>query len=172
MGRALTTPLHYARHMLASSKGFVLFVEIPRRQGGYYRLVNDNRHVEANGCSWQACSMRIELPDESIDGDLSQGRVRVPNISRVPIRAVELEDELIEQEAVFYLQHRDSLPSFVLDCSWRHKILNVEIDELTATFTCGHPAQTRRAPWKVYDRRTFPQLLRSGGISTLQRGTT
>lgn len=173
MGRALTTPLHMARHLLASSAAWFLFVEIPRKAGGHYRLVNDNRHVEANGCSWQAVAMEITLPEESAEGELAQARVRVPNISRVPMRAIELEDEILGAEVTFYLQHQTTLSAFVPALSWKHLVLSTEVNERYATFVCGHPAQTLRAPWRVYDRRVFLQLLRSGGISTLGgRGTT
>lgn len=170
MGRALTTPLQIARHLLAGKDPWYLFVEAPRKAGGFYRLVNQPRHVTANSADWQACAMKVDVPAESAEGDLSQGRITLSNISRVPMRAVELENELLEQEVTLYLQHQTTLATFVQALSWKQTCLRVEGDALSLSFILGHAAQTMRCPFEVYDRTRYPQLLPSGGISPIGSG--
>lgn len=160
--RELTTPLHVARHILMTDKAFLLFVEIPRVAGGFYRLVRNTVHVAANGVNWQACAMDIVLPEEDAEGTLGSSRLVLPNVSRIPMAAVERDGELIGQIASVWLQHTDTLPAFVPSLRWTSKVLAAVATEKVMQLECGHPAGIYDVPSRRFNRRDFPQMLPLG----------
>lgn len=167
MGRTLTSPLQVARHVLASSTAWLLFVEIPRTSGaggGTFRLVRASKHVTANGHIWQACPMEIVLPEEDAEGTLGAATIRLPNVSRLPMAYLE-SGELLGQIATVWLQHESSLTTFVPALSWKNLVVRGKARERGASLECGHPAQTQRLPSRIFDRDRFPQLLPSAGLS-------
>jgi hypothetical protein len=169
MGRELSTPLHVARHVLESDKAWLLFVEIPAPglgdSGGFFRLVKNTRHIVANGATWQATSMEIRIPEENADGDLGSLTIAIPNVSRLPLAYVESQSgqQLLGQIVTVYLQHESQLETFAPGLSWRQRGIRFRANERTAELECGHPAQSQRIPFPVFDRRGFPQLLPTAG---------
>lgn len=161
MGRPLTSPLHVARHVLMSDKAWLLFVEVPRVGGGFWRLVRNNRNLVANGAKWHAADMAIELPAEDAEGTLGRASVTISNVSRLPMAAVEGSD-LLGQTATFWLQHEASLATFDPSLGWKQLILAADATEQLMRLECGHPAQLARVPSRVYTRTDFPGLLPVG----------
>lgn len=166
MARTLPSALHVARSALAQSQGWLLFVEIPRKAGGDYRLVQDNRHRSGDGKVWQAASIEVELPEETSEGTLGELVLTIPNISRLPMAAVELDDELLGQTVTAWLQHESSLDEFTDGLSWVHTVLRCRADESVVRLECGHPAAVLRIPGVRFTRENFPQLLPQGGVRT------
>lgn len=170
MARPLTSPLHVARHMLASDKSLLFFVEVSLAIGTM-RLVKNSQHLFANGHYWQAGSIGINLPVEDGSGSMGQITFTVPNASQLPMSWVELDDPstgkpfLLGRPITCWLQHEGNLTTFAPGLSWKHRILNAEITEKFAVFECGHPADLIRVPSQVYDRVRFPQLRSTGGFT-------
>ncbi len=152
---------------METDKAWLLFVEVASKSvpGSYFRLVNNTRNMIANGKTWQATSMKIELPEENDEGSLGQLKIAVPNVERLAMAYVEEVDDLIDQPATVILAHEGTLGAtdFAGSPRWQHVITDVTADEQVAVFTCGHPAGVRIAPGPVFDRRNFPQLLPSAG---------
>ncbi len=164
MPRTLPSALHVARNCLTQAEGWLLFVEIARRAGGAYRLTEGGRHVLADGKAWQAAGISVELPEESSEGAMGQMIVRVPNVSRLALAAVEVEDEILGQAVTAWLQHESSLATFAPGLRWTHTALRVRADEGVLEIACGHPAASARVPGVRFTRANFPQLLPQGGV--------
>jgi hypothetical protein len=168
MPRQITSPLHIARHLLMSDSAWLLFVEIPTSGEGFFRLVRNGRHLAANGVTWQACSLEIELPAEDAEGSLGQLVVSLPNVSRIPMAYVELDDpatgrgEILGYPITCWLQHQSALAVFDPALSWRHTAVAAEASETVMKLECHHPAGAQRAPGRVFTRAEFPQLLAVG----------
>lgn len=166
MARTLTSPLHVARHILASDRAWLLFVEIPRRAdagGGVFRLVRNSQHVYGNGYTWQAAAFEIDLPGEDGDGSLGQATLRIPNTSGLPLSYVE-SGAINGQAMTVHLQHQDHLATFAAALSWKQLILKATATAKVLALQCGHPAGSYRVPSRTFDRRLFPGLLPSGGV--------
>lgn len=164
MARSLPTALHVARQVLGQSLGWLMFVEVPRVAGGYYRLVQSERHWSGDGKVWQAASISLDLPDEDRDGSLAELALTIPNVSRLPMAAVELDGELLGQDVTVWLQHAGSLSTFTPALSWRHRILRVSANEAALRCVCGHPAALTQVPKRRFTRGSFPMLLRRAGV--------
>ncbi len=164
--RQLSTPLHIARHVLLSDAAWLLFVEAPLKSGGFIRLVRNSRHLAAGGRKWQACSIEIELPESSAEGALGELRITLPNVSRLPMLYLEAANELLGQTFTCWLAHERSLEAFSSALAFAHTALRATMNERVATIVCGHPAQNKRTPAAVYDRRVYPQLLPGGGLTS------
>lgn len=163
--RAISNPLLMARMLLAQNAGWMMFMEIPKKSGtAWYRLVQSSRHVNANAKVWQAASMKIEIPEESTDGDLGQLVVTIGDVSRLALAAVEVENEILGQEVTVWLQHTSNLATFDPALTWTHKALSVDGTPMGIVVTCGHPARIVRVPSRRYTRKSFPQLLPQGGV--------
>lgn len=163
MPRPLTSPLHIARHWLMRDRAWLLFVEIPASNGGFFRLVRNGVTVNGDEKVWQPASIEIELPGEEAEGALGQLKLSIPNVSRLPVAYLELgEGELIGFTATCWLQHEENLDVFDPALSWEQLILAAEGDEGRLTVECGHPASVEQGPGHVFTRREFPQLQAQG----------
>lgn len=160
--RTFTSAIQIARHVLANELAWFFFVEIPRRSGGSFRLVNNNRHVTADGKFWQAASFDIELPAEDAGGSLGEATFVLQDVSRLAIALIEIDGELVGQTAVFAVQHESNLGTFDPALEWSMVIKAVEVSERTVKAECGHPAMVARVPSRVFSRAQFPQLLATG----------
>jgi hypothetical protein len=154
-----------AVHRLIDTGQWILFVEVPRLAGGYYRLVKGDRNVEAAAASaggstvkWVAAAIEVGPPDEDADGTLGDLSLSIPNPSRLAMAAVEAEGELLGQTVTLTLAHSDLLPSLAGAVTWRHTIVRAEITEAVARFTCGHEGAGMSVPSGVIDRFSFPQV--------------
>ena len=162
--REISAPLRIAAGVLRQDEGWLTFVEIPI-SAGTVRLVQSERNTLANGFAWQACSLGVEFPTEEASGSLGRMVLVVPNISRIPMAYVEVDDELLGASVTVYKAHESSLAVFEPALSWSHTIIDCEMTEGVARFNCAHSAELFRAPGPLFDRTDFPQLLRSGGVT-------
>lgn len=157
MARTLTNPLMAARQLLRSDRGWLLFLEVALPASKYIRLVQNEQHLQADGRAWQACPIRIEGISEDEEGTLADIRFTVPHVSREAIRLVET-DQLLGETITAWLQYEGKLDTFEAALSWTHKIIGASIDELNATFECGHAAELHRCPGPLFTRQQFRQL--------------
>lgn len=163
--RTVPSGLYTARALLASDQAWLTFVEVPRKAGGFYRLVDNTRHVQsADGRVWQAASILVELPDEEPDGSQTDLSLTIPNVSRLPMAAVEAEGELLGQVVKVWMAHQSNAFAFSDGLAWQHRIVRVRADESAMTVECGPPDVGLLAPSERFDRRQFPGLLPAGGI--------
>lgn len=165
MPRTLTSTLHAARTVLAQAKGWLWFLEIERFAGGYFRLVSASRHVQADGKVWQAAGFTTEVAEERSDSSAAEMSIAIPNVSRLPLAAVELDDELLGAEVTLWLQHESALASFAPGLSWRHRVASATADESVMVLACGRPGP-KRVPGVRFTRAKFPQLRPEGGVRT------
>lgn len=163
--RVLTSPLHIARHIMSTTEGWLLFVEVALGGGSFFRLVRDNKHHEANGKKWQRASIEIELPVEDAEGALGELVIAIPNVSQLALAYVEVDDEILGRTLTAWLVHESSMEAFDANLSWQHRILDMECDEVVARFHCGHSAELVRVPGPLFNRIDFPQLLPSAGVT-------
>lgn len=164
MGRAFSNELQIACNMLRQEQGFLLFLEVDLHNENQIRLVRNDRHIEADGRTWQAVSLDVTVPDEDAEGTLGELDFTVSNVSREPLRLVEVDNELLGCEVTAWIQHAANLDSFEPALSWKHTIVEAEIDELTAVFRAGHAADLQKVPGPLYKRQDFPQLLPGVGV--------
>lgn len=164
MPRPMASELHVARNILRQERGWLEFIEVSLHGGDSIRLVRSDRHVFADDRTWQAASVSIERSPEDSEGTLGELSFSVSNVSREPLRLVEVEDELLGCEVIVWYQHAARLEAFEPSLSWRHLIVDAEISELTAKFTAGHASDGHRVPGPVYTRQAFPQLLAGVGV--------
>ena len=164
MARALPTALHIARNLLSSADGWVMFVEIARPGGGYFRLCDNNRHLNGNAKVWQAASISLGLPEETMDGAMGELTLSVSNVSRIPMAYVETQSELLGQEVKVWLAHTGSLSTFSSALLWVHRGLKVVANATVMTLYCAHAGASMRIPSQRFTRANFPQLLPQGGV--------
>ena len=163
MARAFSNPLQAARHLVMSSDAWMFFVEVPNAAGtGYFRVVRASKHVSADGKTWQAASLGIEVPPEGVDGSLPTVSITIPNVSRIPLALVETADELIGKVATVWLQHASALTTFDAAAKWNLYILSATATSKSLTLTLGHPPHGVQAPGPVYTRENTPDLLPTG----------
>lgn len=162
--REVATSLRVLRSLIASGAPWLFFARIPLASGGEFRLVHDRRHQTAAGKKWQACTMAIELDREDAEGTLGGGSIVIPNVGLIPGAFLEVEAELRGQEVTVWLQHAQSLAFLDDALSWSLRVTGAEADERHVRLRCGHTAQGRRIPSRVFDRRIFPQLLPTAGF--------
>ena len=170
MARALTSAVMVARSILSDAQGWFMFVEISRTDGNFFRLCDNNRHMEANGKIWQAASIKLSMPEENIDGTLGQLTLTIPNVSRLPMAAVEVDGELLGQTVRVWFAHESSLATFDPALLWVHEGAKVKANAAELTLTCGHPSAGKRIPAVRFNRTNFPQLLPQGGVASGGRG--
>jgi len=162
MPRTLTSPLQVARLALFSDQAWLLYVEITRAAGGYFRLVRSQRHqTTTDGRVWQACAIDIVLPEEDAEGSLGDLRLTLPNVSRVPGAYIENGD-ILNQRVTCYLGLEGQALSPAL--SWTHRVGAARVRARTVTLTCDHPANQQTVPRGRFDRQSFPELLPQGRI--------
>lgn len=143
---------------LASDKAFLIFVQITRPGGGFFRLVRDSRHQTADGHQWQAASITLQAPDQSIDGDAGDLVVTVPNVARIPMSYLE-SGELVGQTLTCWIAHEAALADFdQTSVSWSSKVISATATERAVRLTCGVPSTGLLVPKGVIDRQTFPSL--------------
>lgn len=158
--RVLTAQLNHARRLMHSDQAWLWLVEVESASPGkFFRLAGVGRHVVAEGQVWQACSLKVDAPQESSDGSIGEGSITIPNVSRLPLAFVE-DGDLIGQPLRLILAHESDLT--VLAISWSVLILRARIDARAAIFDIGSPAEVERVPSRIMDRRAFPQLLSTG----------
>ena len=163
MARSLLSSIKAARMMLSDPGAWLYFFEVPKRDGGsYYRLVDNPRHITADGKVWQAARVIFGPPDESGDGEASDGTITISNVSRIPMRAVEVEDEVLGQIVRVWLAHESTFLATFPPVMWELKAVKATANERTLTLTCGDPAGMR-IPSRRYTRAVFPQLLAQAG---------
>ncbi|MEO1277594.1 MAG: hypothetical protein AAFV77_01375 [Planctomycetota bacterium] len=164
MARPLTNHLHLARLALRDEHAWLMFVEIPTSSGGFFRLVRDSQHRDANGVRWQAASIDVELPEEDDSGTLGELMLSIPNVSQIPLALVQNQGELLGKTVTCWVQTTSALDTFDDAASWQHVVRSVEADERTLRCTCGHPAQDLRVPSRLITRSQFPGLRSVGAI--------
>ncbi len=158
MPQTFTTTLWNQINALANDKAFLIFVQITRPGGGFFRLVRDSRHQTADGHQWQAATVALETPDQSIDGDAGDLVVTVPNVARLPMAYLEA-GELVGQTLTCWIAHEAALASFTqASVSWTSKVLSAAATEKTVRLVCGVPTTGLSVPKGVIDRQTFPSL--------------
>ena len=165
MARPLTNPLQIARLALRDDSAWLMFVEVPTLSGGYFRLVRNSEHVDANGVRWQAASIEVELPEEDDAGTLGELALSIPNVSQIPLALVQNDGELLGQTVTCWVQTTSALDTFDDAASWQHVVRSVEADERTLRCTCGHPAQDLRVPSRLITRAEFPGLRSVGALA-------
>ncbi len=157
--RTIPSILNVARHVLHTDQAWVLLVEIPRRAGGYYRLARSSQHVVTTRGTFQAATIEIEVPREDGKSTLADGSITLPNVSRIPLAAIEVEDELRGVTARVWLVNQAYLPNLPEGISWSLLIKSATANERTVKLTCGHPSEIGTVPRRRYSRTDFPQLL-------------
>lgn len=163
MARPMSTMLQVIRHVLHTDKAWIFLIEIPRKAGGFYRLARSSRHVTFGGKVWQAAAIEITLPDEAGDGSLGEGSISIPNVSRLPLATVEVDNELLGQDVTLYLVNEAETASLPEGLKFTLKGKAVTANEQVLTLECGHPAQLQRVPSRMFDRTRFKQLRPTGG---------
>lgn len=161
--RNISSALQVARNVLHSSDAFLFCVEVPCVAGGFYRLVKNSRHLTVGSKTFSAASIEINIPDEVSDGSLSEGSITIPNVSRLPMAAVEIDGELRGQTITWWLVSTADVSALPAGLSWRQTILTAIATERTMTLECGHAANIRKVPGRIFDRTKFRQLLPVGG---------
>lgn len=171
MPRGLSSPLHLARYLLNNADGWYVFVEIPTADGqSAFRLTSNNTHTVYGPYVWTAVSMRVDLPDESIEGSLGAGSIEIPNISRIPLALAEQPangsqfGELLGQTMRLYVANESALNEINPNASWPLLITSVTADARLMMIEAGPPPESMRIPTQIYDRTRFPQLLPPRGI--------
>lgn len=163
MARGLISSMRAARQMLSDPGAWLYFFEIPKADGvSFYRLVDNPRHIEADGKVWQAATVIFGAPDESGEGDADDGTLTVSNVSRIPMRAIEVDGEVLGQTIRVWLAHESTFTGEFPEAMWELKAKMVTANERTLTVTCGDPA-AKRIPSRRYSRASFPQLLPQAG---------
>lgn len=159
MPRTATSALYLARARVSSREGWRLFVEIPSTVSGSFRLVDDNRHCEADGKVWQAAGIVLSLPEEELEGTLGEVRLSIPNISRLPLAHVETGD-ILGQSLTAWIAHSANLASFASGNALRfeHRIVKADCTEKVMTLSCRHVVAGMTLPRGRYTREQFPQL--------------
>lgn len=155
--------LQVIRHVLHTDEPWLFLVEIARKAGGFYRLARSSQHVTVAGKVWQAAAIEIVLPDEMADGSLGEGAITIPNVSRLPLATVEVDNELLGQDVQLYLVNLADIEVLPLGLKFTLKGKAVTANEATLTLECGHPAQLARVPSRMFDRTRFKQLRPTGG---------
>lgn len=163
MARQISNTLQVIRHVLNTDKAWMFLIEVPRKAGGFYRLARSSRHETFAGKVWQAASIEITLPDEMADGALGEGSITIPNVSRLPLAAVEVDDELLGQTVTLYLANEAERAALPMGLKFTMVCKAVNANEATMTLECGHPAQLARVPSRMFDRTRFKQLRPTGG---------
>jgi hypothetical protein len=151
--------------------GWFMFVEIPTADGtSAFRLTSNNTHTVYGAFVWTAASMRIDLPDESIDGSLGSGSIEISNVSRIPLALVEQPangsqfGELLGQRVTIYLAPESALQTINPATSWSLLITDVVADAKVLKIEAGPPPESMKIPSRIYTRETFPQLLPPQGV--------
>lgn len=158
MALALTTPLHVARHLVATDQAWLLLVEVDTGSG-FFRLVHGRAHATVAGLSYQAAAIGVETPEQDGEGTLGEAVLTVPNVARIAGAFVESDaatHPLLGRTLVVRLAHESDLSTAVEVC--RHTIVKCEVTAMEVRITAGHPAALLRVPQGVVDRRTFPGL--------------
>lgn len=187
MGRPLTTQAQIIRHLLHAKvdpvtlkpAAFLLLVEVPLRgDEGVIRLVNNKRPVKAGGKVFQPCQVRVDWPEESLEGVLGQMTVTIANVSRIVMSLVDRGDygiaggegpgPLLGQIVTARLALSTELDELSDALAIRQRISEVTVNAKQATFVCGDPSKSIQVPGGVWDRRTAPQLLPSAGAEVGQ----
>lgn len=161
MPRAVPTALHLARHLLASAQGWLLFASLPlkaSRAGQTVRLVRARANLTAAGVEWQAASMELAPPAESLEGSLAPVRLAVGDVARRAVAIVESEDCVLGQTLSAWVVHESVLPSLPAAVRVDARVLRVTLTEAGPVLECGHPAQIGRAPGPRFTREAFPVL--------------
>lgn len=170
MGRDLPTSLMQIRALLADEGCWFFFVEIARKAGGSFRLVDHAQHVRANGVWWQACKIEITGPSEKADGTMPQFTLTIPNVSRLPLAELELNDELLGQRVTLAYHHQNSTGEgaageepFVPGLTWSFDVLKATANMRSLTLNAGQPGNLRKVPGLRINANNFPQVLKRGG---------
>lgn len=164
MARSIDSALQVARNVLRQADGWFTFVEIGI-ENNTFRLVENEENVVVDGCVWMACGMIVEIPEEDREGSLGELLVTVPNESQLPMAYVEVDDEILGRYATVRFHHESRFGQpFAPQLAWRHRVLDVEMNEKVARFRCGHTAELQQIPAPIFTRNKFPQLLRRGGV--------
>lgn len=162
MPRTITSPLHAARLALMSDAAWLLYVQIGRKAGGYFRLVKSERHqTTTDGRVWQAASLDIVLPEEDAEGTLGDLKVTLPNVSRIAVAYLE-QGDIIGQTLTCTLGLAGQ--PLLAALTWQHLISGAKVRARTCVLACDHPANVQQVPRGVFDRASFPQLLPQGRV--------
>ncbi len=163
--RTLSSTLHTARNALANAKAWLLFVEIPRKAGGYFRMVANPRHTTGDGKVWQAASFTVELPSESLEGSRGSMTVTLPNVSRLAMAEVEVNNEILGQDVTCWLQHESALTTFSPALSWKQVATKVVATERELAITCEAPSGLLKVPTRRFEKKRWPLLVPRAGVA-------
>jgi hypothetical protein len=158
--RTFTSPIQVARLALMQDRAWLLFVEVPTKSGGFFRIVRSKRHQVQDGKLWQACELGVELPEEDAQGTLGEMELTIPNVSRLPMSYLEIDGELLGQRVSVWLALEGQ--PFSPAGKWEHVALSGSARERTVRIRCGHPAESSQVPTRRFDRQNFPSLLPAG----------
>lgn len=167
MPRPISSTLAMLRQVLADAGGWLMFVEIEsqRSPGKFYRLVASDRHWQADGKSWQACEMGVEVGEEGSDAARSDAAVTLSNVSRLAVAAAELDDDLNGSVLTAYFAHSTNLASFAGgNCyAQTHRVVRVRATETTARLECAAVYGGRQVPAVPITRENTPGVVGAGG---------
>jgi len=162
VARPFTSALHIARHLLMSGEAWLMFVQVARKAGGFFRLVGSARHVVADGKVWQAAGLKLELPGEEAEGSLGDGSITLADVSRLALGMVEVGGELIGQEITVWVQHESTFASFDPAMSYQMVAKGVAASGASLSVECGSPEEVGTFPLGEFTRQDFPGLLPTG----------
>ena len=167
MGRSFTPALHALRKILHSGQGWLLFVRIELDDGNQIRLVRDVKHRQLGGANiwWQACEIGLDALEEDVGGGAPRMSVTIPNVSRVPLTALELTGEPLGRKLSLILAHEtetaDPWPAINPQLTWTMRIATAGVDALACTLESGNNAGLRDVPGPVFSRQRFASLIAS-----------
>jgi hypothetical protein len=164
--RAFGSSLLTARSLLADDRAWLWFVELPRKSGGVYRLVDNTRKVTANSKLWVPTSLKIEVPAENSDGSIAELAITLPNVARIAVaelEAGEIQGQIITLRAEHQLAD-GTFGAFTNTLRWRARVIKATATEQVVQISAGHPASLQRLPLRVFDPSVAPIFAtRSGG---------
>ncbi len=162
--RSFPSSIILARQLLADEQAWLWFVELRRRSDGFfYRLVESQRKVTANGKLWIPTSLKVGVPAESEDGSIAELTVSLPNVGQMAIAELEA-GEVQGQPLTVWAQHESTFATFTTSLRWTARVLKATASEGAVVLSAGHPSQLQRLPRRVFDQRVAPIFAtRSGG---------
>lgn len=166
--RELTPTLHAARKALSDSAGWVWFIQIGRKGGGFYRLASTTRAVRAGpggGVWYQGAgpgALGVTPPAESADGAAGELTITIPTVSRSAV--AEFEQRLIlGQTLTIQAAHESDLVNLPEGLRWSLTITKAAAAERGVKITAGHPLTFLRVPRRVFDGKVSPVFATTSG---------
>lgn len=153
----LTSSLEVARRALWGNKAWLWFAEIDAINGGKYRLVRSNRHIEANGLKWQRCMFGLQLAGVSDSGVLGAASITIPDPTGTAASILDSADTLEGMQVAVQLAHKSELSSFNPQLRWVQEISSVGMTKGGVSISCDEPVM-QMVPAETITRIDFPAL--------------